>query len=57
MKCPQGCTHPAGAMRVKTETYRLPTPEVIDTPTGKEVIKYRTERFLECRVCGWCVDI
>lgn len=57
MECPNGCTHPAGAMRIEEERIELPTPKVVDTPNGEILVETEKERFLECRVCGWCVDI
>jgi len=55
--CPQGCVHPSGlTMHLVVEKHPRGSPVVIETPNGPVVSRYRTERYQECRVCGWRID-
>jgi hypothetical protein len=55
-KCPQGCDHPLGMRKVE-EREPLDTPEVIETPSGPVVREERVKTYLECRRCGWVMDV
>lgn len=60
-RCPQGCRHPAlgqDTMQETVEVERLDHPDVITGPYGEPIVREEIEhRFLECRVCGWVIDI
>lgn len=52
--CPQGCANPMGGMRRVTHyTGEMQVFEVY----GEEVVEEHVVMYLECRTCGWTVDV
>lgn len=52
VQCPQECGHPRGMRLVTHHTGEF---TAIDVPGGVEMVEI-TERYYECRGCGWTVD-
>ncbi|MWG36203.1 hypothetical protein [Halomarina oriensis] len=53
-ECPQGCADPMGGMRrVVEHTGDIRYAEIY----GEVVADERVERYLECGICGWVVDL
>jgi len=58
--CPHGCSHPvAGNETVDYHEEHVPlrSPRVMEINGETIVQEYRVERYQECIVCGWRVDL
>lgn len=60
VECPQGCIHPAfgeDTVKQRTERERRQSPVVFEHMGETVVQEYYVRQFLECRVCGWVMDL
>lgn len=62
--CPQGCIdgyYGEDTMKLVEQERRLDVPEVIEVPSPdgvEEIVQtHYTDRYLQCRICGFVVDI
>ena len=59
-ECPNGChtaEYGTQTVREREETVALDSPRVGEMYGETYVVTEHTERYAECRVCGWRVDL
>ena len=59
-ECPRGChtaEYGTKTVRVREETIPLDSPRVGEMYGETFLITEKTDRYAECRVCGWRVDL